>query len=86
VVGYLSWEFIFVDSCVLIYGLLWNYFKNSNISDTYRGVLLNTLLHAIVYVLYVFFTQFAECSNTDCKLNGITKINIITTSTQGERK
>jgi hypothetical protein len=30
---------------------------------SYRGVLLSTLLHAIVYV----FTQFAKCTGTDCK-------------------
>jgi hypothetical protein len=29
----------------------------------YRGVLLSTLLHAIVYVS----AQFAECTSTDCK-------------------
>jgi hypothetical protein len=28
-----------------------------------RGALLSILLHAIVYV----FTQFAECTSTDCK-------------------
>jgi hypothetical protein len=33
--------------------------------------LLNTLLHATVYV----FTRFAECSGTDYKQNGITKRN-----------
>jgi hypothetical protein len=30
---------------------------------SYRGELLSTLLHATVYV----FTQFAECTGTDCK-------------------
>jgi hypothetical protein len=35
---------------------------------SYRGALLSTLLHATVYV----FTQFAECTGTDCKQNGIT--------------
>jgi hypothetical protein len=35
------------------------------------GALLSTLLHATVYVL----TQFAECTGTDCKQNGITKQN-----------
>jgi hypothetical protein len=29
----------------------------------YRGALLSTLLHAIVYV----FTQFVACTSTDCK-------------------
>jgi hypothetical protein len=32
-------------------------------SISYRGVLLSTLLHATVYI----FTQFAECTGTDCK-------------------
>jgi hypothetical protein len=31
--------------------------------------LLSTLLHVTVYV----YTQFAECTGTDCKWNGITK-------------
>jgi hypothetical protein len=30
---------------------------------SYRGGLLSTLLHAIVYV----FTQFAECTSRNCK-------------------
>jgi hypothetical protein len=30
---------------------------------------VSTLLHAIAYV----FTQFAECTSTDCEENGITK-------------
>jgi hypothetical protein len=30
---------------------------------SYRGVLLSTLLHATVYV----FTQFADCTGTDCR-------------------
>jgi hypothetical protein len=30
---------------------------------SYRGALLSTLLHVILYVV----TQFAECSGTDCK-------------------
>jgi hypothetical protein len=33
----------------------------------YRLVLVSTLLHATVYIL----TQFAECTGTDCKWNGI---------------
>jgi hypothetical protein len=36
---------------------------------SYRGELLNTRLHATVCV----YTQFAECTGTDCKQNGITK-------------
>jgi hypothetical protein len=32
---------------------------------SYRGALLSALLRATVYV----FTQFAECTGTDCKLN-----------------
>jgi hypothetical protein len=31
--------------------------------NSYRGALQSTLLHATVYV----FTQFAECTGTDCK-------------------
>jgi hypothetical protein len=42
---------------------------------SYRGVLLSTLLHATVYV----FTQFAECTNTDCKEKGIKKIILVAT-------
>jgi hypothetical protein len=34
-----------------------------------RGALMSTLLHANVYV----FTQFAECTCTDCKQNRITE-------------
>jgi hypothetical protein len=30
-----------------------------------RGALLNTLLHITVYV----YTQYAECTGTDCKQN-----------------
>jgi hypothetical protein len=30
---------------------------------SYIGALLNTILHAIVYI----FAQFAECTGTDCK-------------------
>jgi hypothetical protein len=36
---------------------------------SYRGAILSTLLHATVYV----YTQFAGCTGTDCKWNGITK-------------
>jgi hypothetical protein len=35
--------------------------------NSYKGALLSTLLHATVYV----YTQFAECTGTDCKLIGI---------------
>jgi hypothetical protein len=50
---------------------------------SYRGALLSTLLHAIVYV----FTQSAECTGTDCKWNGITKITnwLQVTMTSGTR-
>jgi hypothetical protein len=37
---------------------------------SYRGAPLSTLLHVTEYV----FTQFAECTGTDCKQNGFTKI------------
>jgi hypothetical protein len=42
---------------------------------SYRRVLLSPLLYATVYI----FTQFAECTCIDCKLNGITKeiVNLI---------
>jgi hypothetical protein len=43
---------------------------------SYRGALLGTLLHATAYV----YTQFAECTGTDCKLNKITtKCNLTST-------
>jgi hypothetical protein len=38
-------------------------------SILFRGALLSTFLHAIVYA----YKQFAEYTVTDCKLNGITK-------------
>jgi hypothetical protein len=34
--------------------------------NSYRGALLSTLLHATEY-MYTCFTQFAECTSTDCK-------------------
>jgi hypothetical protein len=39
-------------------------------SVSYIGELLSTLLHTLVYVV---FTQFAECTGIDCKLHGITE-------------
>jgi hypothetical protein len=46
---------------------------------SYRGVLVSTLLHATVYV-------FAECTSTDCKLNGSTKKNAFTQQHETRQK
>jgi hypothetical protein len=53
-----------VPSVIVVFVVL--VFKVSFVSlepISYRGALLSTLLHATVYV----FTQFAECTSTDCK-------------------
>jgi hypothetical protein len=41
--------------------------------SSYRGALVSTLLHATVYLV----TQFADCTGTDCKQNGIKTKNIL---------
>jgi hypothetical protein len=43
--------------------IFWDSELKSHESFSYRGALLSTLLHATVQI----FTQFAECTSTDCK-------------------
>jgi hypothetical protein len=56
-------ELVIVVFVILVCKLLFPKATRGFERISYRGALLSTLLHATVFV----FTQFAECTSTDCK-------------------